>query len=103
MLINEFEWRIPAADSRRPAQRQTVKENRLVDECSFFHADWQRRKRAKGGRCDSHQIGGISKESENLPARDGDDRFSLKQIFKHGSRPEEVTSGMSSSSSPSAH
>ena len=43
LLINKFEWGIPAADSRPPAQRQTVQEDGVIDEGSFFHANWHRR------------------------------------------------------------
>src|SRR4029077_5945007 len=61
LLINKLDRWVPAADSCPPRQRQAVKKDCVVDECSFFHANWQRGENpeAKGGRGDSYQIGGI--------------------------------------------
>lgn len=86
LLINKLGWRVPATDSRPPSQWQTVKEDRVVNQCSFLHANWQRREdlESKGRRCDSYQIGGIREERKNLSARDSNDRLSLEQMFKQG-------------------
>jgi hypothetical protein len=85
LLINKLKRRVPAADSRPPSQRQTVKKDRVVDQSSFIHANRHGREdlEAKGRRSDSHQIGGIRKECKNLPARDGNHHLSLEQMFKH--------------------
>ena len=85
LLINKLKRRVPAADSRPPPQRQTVKKDRLVDQSSFIHANRHGREdlEAKGRRSDSHQIGGIRKECKNLPTRDGNDHLNLEQMFKH--------------------
>ena len=85
LLIDKLTAGIPAADSRPPPQRQTVKKDRVVDQCSFIHANRHGGEdlEAKGRRSDSHQIGGIRKECKNLPTRDGNDHLSLEQMFQH--------------------
>ena len=42
LLVDKLKRRIPAADSRPPPQRQTVKKDRVVDQCSFIHANRHR-------------------------------------------------------------
>ena len=85
LLIDKLQRWIPAADSRPPPQGQTVKKDRVVDQCSFIHANRHRGEdlEAKGRRSDSHQIGGIRKECKNLPTRDGNDHLGLEQMFQH--------------------
>jgi hypothetical protein len=85
LLIDKLEWRVPAIDSRSPSQRQTVKKDRVIDKCSFLHANGQRGedRKAKGRRSDSHQIGGIGEKGKKLRARSSNDRLSLEQMFQH--------------------